>query len=172
MGNEASWWCGLAWGGDVARLVERQTGTPLFSAGSVPQYSKGFFSRSPTTAETGFYGGNYLPNNFLGAGGELFMGARQFVGRRTQWVKSFNPERWEITLKMRLRTIFVSFWKTSESWSPAAAWEAPTHDGSGEELPSHGEVFSPCISEALPFSCEVCTLQKCSLCGSEVFILH
>ena len=44
------------------------------------------------------------------------------------WVgpdQSINPERWEFTLKMHLKDIFIAFWKTSESWNPAVAWKVP-----------------------------------------------
>ena len=38
---------------------------------------------------------------------------------------SLNPERWEFTLKMHLKAIFIAFWKLSESWNPVVAWNAP-----------------------------------------------
>ena len=47
------------------------------------------------------------------------------------WVgpcESLNPDRWEITPKMHLKTIFIDFWKIRkihfESWNPAVAWNS------------------------------------------------
>ena len=46
------------------------------------------------------------------------------------WVgpgQSWNPQRWEIMLRMHLKTIFLVFWKISESWNPAVAWKVPSN---------------------------------------------
>ena len=50
----------------------------------------------------------------------------------------FDSWRWEFGLKMILKAIFVAFWKTSESWYPAAASKVPSmHPVVLEKVPTH-----------------------------------
>ena len=46
------------------------------------------------------------------------------------WVgpcESLNPDRWEITPKMHLKTILIDFWKIHfEFWNAAVAWKHPS----------------------------------------------
>ena len=58
------------------------------------------------------------------------------------WDHSLNPERWEFTLKMHLKSLFwgvvFAFSKISDSKNPAVAWKVPTM-----ELTTSSNIHNP-----------------------------